>query len=153
MKKLVSIFSMLFIIMVLSFSTSVFASSTSVTIINRGEQIELVNPIIERNNDYYISLDDLNSINVDYEQYEENIYGLGQLNGPMKYTFYLDSGILEYEKVFEDAVFVEDEIIYIQLGSLIELYSYDRGTDLDIENDILSIWINDYKTETHWVLF
>ena len=153
MKKLVSIFSMLFIIMVLSLSTSVFASSPSVTLINRGEQIELVNPIIEKNDDYYISLDDLNSINLDYEQYEENIYGLGQLNGPLKYTFYLDSGILEYLQSFENAVFVENNIIYLSLDILIDIYSYDNATSLDYPNGILSFWINDYKTETHWVTY
>ncbi len=150
MKKLLSV---VFIIFLLSLSSSVLANTNSVTIINKGEQIELVNPIIERNNDYYISLDDLESINIGYEYYGENEYGLGQLNGPMKYTFYLDSGRLEYTNSFENAVFVDNEKIYISLGILIDLYSDSYATDIDYSNKVFNLWINDYKTITRWVFY
>ena len=144
--------------MVLSLSAlsiSVMADEGSVTLINKDETITTTYPVIERSGDYFIAADDLNLINIDYIDYDNGDYhyGLGQLNGPYKYTFSTETGTLEYEKVYENAVFVENDLIYVSIGALIDLYSVDEVTNIDTENDILTFWINDYKTATHWVTY
>lgn len=152
MKRVVA----LFLLIVFSFSTltfSVIANDSSVTLINKGEVITTTNPIIEKNGDYFISAEDLNLINVAYIYYDGNDYGLGKLNGPYKYSFNTETGILEYERVYENAVFVENDLVYVSLGALIDLYSVDKETNIDTENDILKFWINDYKTTTHWITY
>ena len=152
MKKIIGL---LFALLVFTCSISVTASENEIILINKDEVIVTAYPIIERNGDYFIAADDLNLINIAYIDYDNGDYhyGLGQLNGPYKYTFNTETGILEYERTYENAVFVENDLVYVSLGALIDIYSVDRETNIDTENDILKFWINDYKTTTHWVTY
>ena len=147
------IFGLLFILLVLAISAPVMANEDYVTLINKGEVVSTINAVIKRNNDYYISLDDLSLINVGYRKYNETYYGLCQQNGPDMCFFDTTTSELEYEYIFENAVIVENDIIYISLGCLTEIFSVYKGTNIDTENDILTVWINDYNTSTVWVTY
>ena len=146
-------FCIMFSLLILTVSAVALASNNAVTLINKGETITTTNSIIKQSDNYFISIDDLNLINLGYVQYGESRYGLGRLNGDYKCLIYTDTGILDYEKNYENAVIVENNIVYVSLNCLIDIYSENKETNIDTENDILTFWINDYKTTTYWITY
>lgn len=151
MKKILGL---LFVLLLLSISFTVMADEGSVTLINKGETITTTYPVIERNGDYFIAADDLSLINIDCKVVSMPNYNLGRLNGPYTASFNIETGSLLYNgRYYNDIVLIENETIYLSLSQLIDIYSSDLGTSIDTENNILSLWVNDYKTATRWITY
>ena len=98
-------------------------------------------------NGYYISLNDINKINLSFsfsEKYEE--YVLGLLYG--KETVYLDTDEKTLDGIrnkYQNACVEYNDNIYISVDAIAEEFSIWTS----YEEDRICLWINDYTTDTY----
>jgi len=143
----------LFLVVMVVFSSALVVSADSITLTNRGETIELTNAIIESNDTFFISLDDLEKINIGYAEIDEYCLRLGKINGKYTVYIYLDDKIYDGNDTYENAVLIENGITYISLNAISSQYSYAEHTVLDSSKNYISLWINDYTTDSYWLTY
>jgi len=151
MKKIMGI---LMVLITIIFPTSLKANADSITLINKGESIELTNAIIKSDDDFFISLDDLKSINIEYAKIDEQHLRLGLINSK-KYSvyIYIDDKIFDGNNIYENAVLIEDGITYVSLNAIAGEYSDANHTTIERSKNYISLWINDYTTDTYWLTY
>lgn len=150
MKK---IFGFLFALMVVVCSFSLSASADSLVLTNKGELVELKNGIVKYEETFFISLDDLETINIGYAEIDENCLRLGQINGKYSVYIYLEERIFDGNDTYENAVLIENGITYVSLNAIASQYSYAEHTVLESSKDYISLWINDYTTDSYWLTY
>lgn len=139
----------LFVMVIMFFSTSLMVSANSPTLYNKGEAVELENAIIRKDYDYFISLDDLEAINIGYKELDEYSLVIGKLKGYYKSYVYLEEKIIDGNVLYENAVLIENDKIYLSITAIAETYS--EHISFDFVTDKVSLWINDYVTDTFWL--
>lgn len=132
-------FLLLFILLIIT-GLNCKASDLNITLINKNTYVELVNPLITQNGDYYISVEDLNEINLGYRYTENTCYIVYRVNCSKS------RDMLEID--FSDVV-ISNGIHYLSLNTLASEYSDIYS--IDYKNNTLSLWINDYRIETYTV--
>lgn len=120
---------------------------------NRGQNSIVINNAIDGENDWFVKLNDIREINLDYSWIDGDTYSLGREEGPLEYTIIADEGIIEADEVYENAAIIKNDKTYVSVSVLAELFSYPEKTVIDLKNGIVSLWINDYTTETYWANF
>lgn len=148
MKK---VFGFLLIAISIIFSTSLMANAETITLTNKGKAVELTNAIIESNGTYFISLDDLNAINIGYAELDEYTLLLGRLNGYYKCYVYLEDKIMDGNETYENSVITQNDIVYVSLDAIANDYSISDHTNIDNTTDSISLWINDYTVDSYWL--
>ena len=150
MKK---IFGFLFFVIVVVCSFSLSVSADSIVLKNKGEVVELKNGIVKDEGTFFISLDDLEAINIGYAEIDEYCLRLGQINGKYSVYIYLEDKIFDGNDTYENAVLIEDDTTYISLNAIASQYSYAEHTVLDSSKSYISLWINDYTTDSDWLTY
>ena len=150
MKK---IFGFLFFVIVVVCSFSLSVSADSIVLKNKGEVVELKNGIVKDEGTFFISLDDLEAINIGYAEIDEYCLRLGQINGKYSVYIYLEDKIFDGNDTYENAVLIEDDTTYISLNAIASQYSYAEHTVLDSSKSYISLWINDYTTDSYWLTY
>lgn len=120
---------------------------SDIALFNKNEEIDLTQPLLENSNGHYISLNDINKINLSFsysEKFEE--YVLGLLYGNEK--VYLDTEektLYGMKDTYQNACEEYNGDIYISVYAIAEEFSLWTS----YEDDGICLWINDYTTDTY----
>lgn len=127
-------------ILTLLLTLNVFAAENStVTLINKGESIELSDPIVFKDETYYISVEDLQAVNLSY------IIHTGEKSCYI-FRLYGDYRRSELKYCLSDIMCV-DEVYYLPLNELANAYS--DIYEIDEKKHSIRLWINDYTIDTY----
>ena len=143
------------VIIILTFSSIIvhakYQEGVPHELYNKGELVNLTYPLLIDGDDAYIAFDDLNNINVDYEEYEDCVlfYRLNANRSQTQCELSIEENMVYSDKYeHEDATTEVDGVAYIKLVIISKEFSSVGSCSL--LNDVYKhkIHINDYTTET-----
>ena len=151
MKKIVFLFGIVIMICSSAIVHAAYKEGVPHELYNKGELVELTYPLLIEGDEAYIAFEDLNNINVDYEEYEDIVF-FYRLNANSSKTqcelSVADNIVYSDTYAHEDATVEVDGQKYIKLVVISKEFSSIGKCSL--LNDVYKhkIHINDYTTET-----